>query len=182
MSFDPADPIGSVFADVIGKPCWLAKRGHGSFITMEFGEPHLEVREPADASSSETLRRRGIAVHGDWHLWIYCCEWRILEEGRVIAHSESPDAEIDKAVRRLDGQKLIGVRVARETGASRIDFEGDLILATSRMDEADPSYENWMLATPDGYWLSYRADGRYSWHDGETMPEQAVWSEIPTRR
>lgn len=182
MSFDPADPIGSAFADVIGKPCWLARRGHGSFLTFEFGQPHLQIREPMVASSSQLLRRRGISVHGEWHLWIYCCEWRILEDGRVIAHSEGSDGEIDKAVRRLDSQKLTAVAVAPATGASRLDFEGDLILATSRMDETDHSCENWMLNTPDGYWLSYRADGRYSWHDGETVPEQAVWAEIPMLR
>jgi hypothetical protein len=34
-----------VFKGILGKPCWDVKPGHGSFLTMEFGKPHLEVRE-----------------------------------------------------------------------------------------------------------------------------------------
>ncbi len=180
MSFDLADPVGSVFAEIIGKPCWLVQRGHAGFLTLEFGEPHLDVREPMP--SSRLLKRRGISVRGDWHLWIYACNWRVLDAGQPIGRSEGSNDEIDSCARLLNGQKLLRVTVAPTTGASRFDFEGELVLATSRMDQDDLSCENWMLATPTGDWFSYRADGRYSWHAGDTTPDQAVWLDIPERR
>ncbi len=36
------------FSPLYGMPCWNAKHGHGSFITFEFGEPHLEIHEPRE--------------------------------------------------------------------------------------------------------------------------------------
>ncbi|RIJ76775.1 hypothetical protein D1871_10435 [Nakamurella silvestris] len=31
------------FAPMIGLPCWLVRRGHGSFVTLEFGSPQLTI-------------------------------------------------------------------------------------------------------------------------------------------
>jgi len=67
MSFDPADPIGSVFADVVGQSCWNVRPGYGSAFMMEFGAPHLEVREPTESrSKSEKVRK----LHARRRVWI----------------------------------------------------------------------------------------------------------------
>ena len=77
------DLIRLTFEHVYGLPCWNAKSGWGSFLTMEFGLPHLEIREPSPPKPDWSLRtrrsqaRRLVVVHGEWHLWIYCCEWKV---------------------------------------------------------------------------------------------------------
>ena len=58
------------FAKLLGLPCWGVKRGWGSFLTLEFGEPHLEVVEPRLSDSlypkvRAAAARRSAHVHGD---------------------------------------------------------------------------------------------------------------------
>lgn len=71
--------IKSIIEKIYNLPCWSVKQGHGSFLTFEFGEPHLKIVEPrpAEGITCQKVRRdfsnRKVIVHGDWHLWIYCC-------------------------------------------------------------------------------------------------------------
>ena len=71
--------IEEVISAVLGKIAWGVKQGYGSFLTFEFGDPHLRIREPGSISTdaSETVRkhcsRRILTVCGDWHLRIFCC-------------------------------------------------------------------------------------------------------------
>ena len=63
---------------------------HGSFVTLEFGEPHLEVREPRDAEPDtspklrELFARRNVTIRGEWHLWVYCSSWSIHNSDELI--------------------------------------------------------------------------------------------------
>jgi hypothetical protein len=41
-----------LFREIYAKPCWNVKPGYGSFFTLEFGRPHLDVREPTEASKN----------------------------------------------------------------------------------------------------------------------------------
>ncbi len=38
--------LAEAFAPVIGRPCWNVKQGFSNFLTLEFGNPSLVVREP----------------------------------------------------------------------------------------------------------------------------------------
>lgn len=104
-----------IWSAVYGHPAWSVKKGHGSFLTLEFGPPALRIREPELASpdASERVRelagRRLVTVTGSWRLWIYCCNWSIELNGKELAHSESPDDDITFAAEQLDGQKLLSV-------------------------------------------------------------------------
>src|SRR5882757_6558379 len=99
----------SAFKRLYGKPCWGVKQGHGSSLTLEFGKPHLEIRDPivARAGASKKVRasleRREVYVHGDWHLWIDCCAWEVLLNNKQLAHSESTDVRITRAANFLSG-------------------------------------------------------------------------------
>lgn len=46
---DETDPVGSVFAPLIGLPAWNVQKGQGSFLTFDFGAPHLSITEPIAA-------------------------------------------------------------------------------------------------------------------------------------
>jgi hypothetical protein len=182
VSFDAADPIGSVFADVIGKPCWLAKRGYGSFLTFEFGEPHLHIREPRESDSeSEALRRmharRRVQVRGDWHLWIYCCDWKISRGTERFARHSSRDETIAAGIMELDGQILTDVDVDPLTAATTFSFDLGGQLRTKRWKNKKTPYDQWMLYAPDGNVLTWRDDAHYSWQPADA--ETARWDRLP---
>jgi len=176
MSFDPADPIGSVFAGVVGKRAWLVRKGYGSFLTMEFGEPHLEVREPIPGSLARGLRRPSVTVRGDWHLWVYCCEWTITEGGAQLAHSESDDREIERVAHLLNGLTLLAVDVDPVTAKARFRFELETELTTATIG---PEYECWMLYAPDGRVFALRGDASYSIGPGDVTPADQTWVPLP---
>jgi len=104
--------IEAVFAPLLGKPAWHVKKGHGSFITMEFGEPNLKIREPLQPreNGSEVSERlsttRKVTVRGEWHLWVYCCHWEIARGSVLEAYDESEDHVIISAASFIEGGEL----------------------------------------------------------------------------
>jgi hypothetical protein len=171
------------FAPLIGLPSWNVKQGHGSSLTFEFGDPRLVIREPKQLAATTTpavqriFARRRVHLHGAWHLWIYCCNWRLQLPNQDACHSESADWTIKSALTSLDGQQLLSVSIdaAKATSAFRFDL-GGLIETWPYVSEAytqgataDPSkgVEQWMLYTPHGQVFSYYDDGRRQWQDGD---------------
>lgn len=182
---DLAD-FNRIWAPVYGHPAWLVRKGHGSFLTLEFGTPELQTREPdvSSLASSERVRalaaRRLVTVTGSWHLWIYCCHWSITLNGEELAWSESPDDAITLATRGIDGQKLLSV----ERGANPqswvfgFDLGGEL---KTRPYGDDPSVEQWFLYERDsGNVLAARADGLISYGPGTLRLEDATWHSLST--
>jgi hypothetical protein len=120
------------FGLLAGMPCWQVTQGYGSFITMEFGQPRLEIREPVPRARHAALRRRTVTVRGGHHLWIEQCSWKILEDTREIAHSESSRDDIAKALARIDGQILQELRVQPSNGTCTLGFEHRMLIVLSR--------------------------------------------------
>ncbi|MGV3722671.1 MAG: hypothetical protein ACO1SX_17350 [Actinomycetota bacterium] len=175
--------IESSFQALYGLPCWNAKSGYGSFLTMEFGAPHLEIREPREPKpdASDAVRRffekRHVVVHGEWHLWIYCCEWWVYTGDRLVGDSDpegSTKERIDLAARELDGQKLVSVAVDATCGESV--FTSDL--GSRLVTKPDDDSVQWYLYEPNGFVLSYRADGRISHQPGDTSPDEERWLSL----
>jgi hypothetical protein len=169
------------FAKIYGKPCWGVKQGYGSFLTLELGKPHLEIREPIVASPQATkrvraiLENRGAVTHGDWHLWIYCCDWELLHKGKSFGSSSSSDARIQRAASFLNGEKLVRFALLPRGMHSIFEFDLGSILKTSPFSE---KHEQWLLYEPTGKVLSLRADKRYS-HAPRNHPENKTkWKSI----
>lgn len=103
--------VRSIFAKLANTPVWGVRRGVGSFLTMEFGVPHLEIREPKEAapnipeSARIILQRRHVWVRGDWHLWIEDCDWAIESFG-LKATCKSKSDYIDRTLKTIEGQKI----------------------------------------------------------------------------
>jgi len=93
---------------MLGRPAWNVQQGHGSFLTFEFGEPKLEINE---RNSPDKGIRRSAYVHGQWHLWIYCCSWRVLQGETQLAWSEDTNDVIGHATATLNGQELVDLSV-----------------------------------------------------------------------
>jgi hypothetical protein len=182
VAFDPVDPIGSVFRELIGQRAWQVRECYGRTLTMEFGAPHLRVREVIPDAKTKPLRRPMVTVRGDWHLWIYMSNWQIVEAGDLLADSEGHEEQISKGLRAIDGQKLVDVEVGPDHGRSSFTFElGTSLQLTSEAPvDAERHLESWLLYAPDGNVLSYAVNGRYSWQAGTTVPDDEVWLPLPT--
>jgi hypothetical protein len=133
---------------------------------MEFGEPYLEVREPMEPSievSERTRRillRRNVAVHGEWHLWIYCCNWRLYTGKRLMGHAALDSRSrrpIQRAARELDGQEIVKVELDVSRGASTFHFDLESRLETEPYEGG----EQWMFFRPESV-ISYWADGTFT--------------------
>lgn len=154
-----------IFKSVLGKPCWNVKVGHGSFLTLEFGRPHLEIREPIVAAKRSTKRvrdrlaRRQVVVHGQWHLWLMYCDWVVLKKGKRLG-----DSRTKKSARRaadfLNGQRLIEFSISPGTVETVFKFD---LGATLRTSPYDARGEQWLLFDPLRKVLILRADGHYSY-------------------
>ncbi len=173
----PLDPtFDRCFAPLIGLPCWHVKPGYGSFITLEFGEPRLEIREPKDARKDATPKvrkifsQRKVTVRGQWHLWVYCCNWSIMKRDHIVGCSTDNDT-VPAGTQFLDGQILTNA-TTDSSFSSRFTFDLDGEL-TTRPRDADS--EQWMLYQPDGNVLSLRGDGTYCHSPSNTEQEHEQW-------
>lgn len=170
----------NIFKNLYGKPCWGAKPGYGSFLTLEFGEPHLEIREPIIAGSNvapdlrEDLARRHVYVHGEWHLWIYCCDWQVFRDTECVGVSSSP-ASIRRAAQFLDGQALTNFLISPPNVNCTFEFDLGGSLKTQPYDKDS---EQWMLYEPLHKVLTIRADGRYKHGRSDVTADDGEWRLI----
>jgi len=172
--------LSKVFRPLYGMPSWNVHRGWGSFLTFEFGEPHLDIREPqrpkhkVSRKVRRLLARRLVTVKGDWHLWIYCCNWRVRVGNRVVGDTRSK-AAIDRAARELDGQALKRAVALPQPGCSRFEFDLGGVLETQPYDKES---EQWFLYDPEGYVLTMRWDGLCSYKRADLPGDQATWHRV----
>ena len=126
---------------MLGLPAWNVKQGHGSFLTLEFGEPKLEMNE---RHPPEQGTRRSAHVHGQRHLWIYCCHWRVLQNGTQLAWSEDANDVIGRATATMNGRKLLDLSVVADDGRSTFTFDLGGSLETWPYGD-DATDEQWMI-------------------------------------
>jgi hypothetical protein len=167
-------PLEAFVRPMLGLPAWGAKQGYSSFLTFDFGEPKLVIEE---RHSAERSLRRSAYVRGEWHLWIYCCHWRALQDGTQLAWSEDADKIIGQAAATLNGQKLLTVAVDPDEGRSTFTFDLGGALETWPVGD-DPTEEQWMILTGIEA-FAYRADGKYACGPSTTPPDQEQW--LPLR-
>ncbi len=179
--------IDRVFKPLYGKPCWSVGYGWGSFLTLEFGCPSLVIDEPEEAEPGWSLSmrkrhaRRRIRVRGEWHLWIYCCQWNVYTGDKLVGDSaleSSSKRRIARGAKELDGQKLLQVEVDPSRGSSIFTFDlGSHLETTPYNEESD----QWSLCEPSGKVFSYRADGMYSHQLGNTPLKREKYQAFVTK-
>jgi hypothetical protein len=140
--------IQAKISSILGKKAWGVSLGVGSFITLEFGNP---------IKSDEENQR----THGEWHLWVYCCEWRLEKGLEVLAGSEDERTKIENAIQELEGLVLQSIDILQPAWDTIFKFENDVILRLFSVHSED--YENWMLYTPDGNVLTVGPGASWSY-------------------
>lgn len=127
--------IQSYIISMLGKKTWGVSLGEGSFITMEFGNPILQTKENEQ-------------IHGEWHLWVYCCCWRLEQGEHILAASEDSRPKLEKAVQILEGLSLNSVELLAPAWDTIFSFEKQVILRLFSVYSQD--YEHWILFAPNG--------------------------------
>lgn len=129
MTRDATKPAEAALAPLIGQLVWSVRRGVGTFLTMEFGEAHLMVREPVEpragtnAKVRRALRERRVTPTGEWHLWVQHADWRLATNGGAVASDWTSAGDVDARLRELDGQKLVGVSEDRQAALVTLRFD-----------------------------------------------------------
>ena len=158
--------IDKTFRPLYGEPCWGVYYDRQLHLSMNFGEPSLEVREPFKTNTGSNLARRmaasrRITIRGEWWLWICCCYWRLTFDGLGVTTDSSSLRQIERATKQLDGQKLVSVEVEPDTSATRFIFDLGCVLRCRRI-KRDSDADLWMLYKPRGFVLSVRGNGTFS--------------------
>ena len=178
--------IPKTFEQLYGQPCWGLHDDSQLNLSINFGQPSLDIREPFQTSSnSEIVRRmaarRCVTVRGEWWLWFHSSYWRISSQNQRLATSSSSDKQIDRAMRHLDGQKLISAQVHPKTGATRFVFDLGGVLECRRF-ERDSDRELWNLYKPSGYVLCVYGNGTFTHQRGTTARQAAHHRRISDGR
>ncbi|MDY7010679.1 MAG: hypothetical protein SVV80_07995 [Planctomycetota bacterium] len=169
--------IDRTFQQLYGQLCWGVHYDRQLNLSMNFGDPHLKIRELDRAKSKSVLlglydSRRLITVRGRWWLWIYCSYWKISYKGKLVVTGASSIRRILQAAEELKGQKLVQVDVNKDTGATRFVFDLGGVLDVRRF-ERNSKDEIWILYKPNGYVLSVSGNGTYD-HGAGTIKRPMV--------
>ena len=172
------DIVQEILAPLFGKYCWQAQKGYGSFLTFEFGNPHVDTRERNQTNNGIKEKIRRTAVHGDWHLWIYLCDWSIISQGAVLATSSSTARLIKRAMYRLDGQILEQAEIQPDCRTSFIFELDDRLETTPNRNGYGPDSELWHLYQHSGNVFTLRADYKYCYMPGNTPGDEKQWQAL----
>ena len=146
----------------LGKPIWGARKGHGSFLIFNLGEPRIDFEEPKIQKAfsdseirfpKDTYKSRLVTIKGDYFIWIYCCDWTFSIEEKIVAHNESNDKEILNAIEFINGQIISSIYIDSEKFEVKFNFDlaGSLTL---RKNEYYESEAELLIMENNGKWLS----------------------------
>ena len=153
--------------DLNNQLVWNVRRGHGSFLTMEFGSPHLHVREPAPTSAAnftnvhDLLRHRRVSIVGDWHLWITHSHWTLETHGLAVNSDDQDVTKVVSALSCLDGQRLTSISYREDTHHLAFDLGG--ILKIGRLINTESDEDRWQIFETNGSVLTCGYDGKFSY-------------------
>ena len=133
--------LESVIERLIDIPIKRARLGYGSFLTIDLGEPI-----------------QGEKNRWEWHVWIYCCYWKLYRNDLLITHCEDDGSRITSEIEAIEGRCLTQLVVGVD-GCSEFRFSGGSVLKTTPWEEES---ESWMIYTPEGVVLTLNHDGTLS--------------------
>lgn len=125
-------------------PVWRSEIPDGSWLWLQFGEPHLFIYEDARESRDRHLFRRLASVRGDYMLWLQFCRWQVLVRTRRRFHSGQRILSLLGAGKSLEGRKLVGCKVAMRPFTFAFEFE-EATLLTEPLQDASESEPVWHL-------------------------------------
>jgi hypothetical protein len=153
-----------IFESLFGKPAWQVEPGHGSFLTMNFGDPYLDIAEP-----TKRYNKRSIYVRGEWYLWLYCCDWIVYSNEERVGDASlqlTTKKWIKRAAKFLNGQKLMSASISKQGCSLNLEFDLGGRLISKPYDKKS---EQWILYMPKNKTLTVRADRRFQYGDDDPI-------------
>lgn len=156
-----------VLSSALGLVCWQVRWDAQVGLDMNFGPPHMLVRDRLKSPpTSERLRRlfsrRLVMLRGTHWLVLYPGLWRLELADGLIVRDTSSVKKLDMAVARLSGEKLNGIVIQPRTGSTVFHFDlGARIIARGAHGRAAHEDELWSLHAGSRY-VSVHAGGWYA--------------------
>jgi hypothetical protein len=162
MAFTEADiyEIKAKLAPLIGQKPWGVSLGFGSFITLEFGQA---------IPPSKKYKKTPKKTHGEWHLWVYMCAWRLEKNNKFIAGSGADLSELAKVVQMMEGMSIDSIEILPVAGDTIIYFEEELVLRIFSIYSS--VNELWMLFAPDGNVLKIGPGTNWYYKPGNSVKD-----------
>jgi len=154
------------FRPLHGLPCWGVHWEPQLNLSMNFGIPHLEIREPRKSTAPSARVRllsvhRRVTIRGRWWLWLFWSRWTLSVQGLEPVRNTGSARRILEALRLLEGQRLTKTVIAPVDGRTRFEFDLGATLDVRELDRSSDS-GIWNLYKPDRRVLSVRGDGTFS--------------------
>jgi hypothetical protein len=128
---DPKDSLNSL----LGKKPWGIALGLGSMLTMEFG--------------SQDPRQSAVNVHGEWHLWLYMCSWRLESDKEIIIACEDEPEKIKKLLTEISWTEVSSVSLSQPSLDLEITFHNQCKIRTFSVNASDDhETQQWIFFTP----------------------------------
>jgi len=167
--------IQSILKPLINQIAWGVQWDSQLNMDMSFGNPLLRIREPYKTQSKsrrirESATRRAVTVKGKWWLWVFCADWNLKVDSKYKASNKSNYNQKLMAMSRLDGQRIVSVKVNKKTGETVFSFDLGAKLEVRRFDISNSDI--WTLYCPTGMVLSVMGNGTYSYQKGNTPPNR----------
>ena len=165
QTMDAPSYVANFFGRLQELPCWHCEQTYSSWLSINFGQPHLRITEADPNAKSRSRRKRSVLVDGDHRFSITMCEWHIVRNGHELAWSSSPRRTIREALSELNGQKLFNVEIDIRRLKTKFLFETDIELRVKcEKTLGRGNYlwklcsENQILALADEGYLSFDDD------------------------
>ncbi len=141
-----------------GEYVWFVRCVEYGILRLDFGAPHLSIREPASIAGdsprvSAALQRRLVVPTGKWHLFIEYGLWSVEAGGFRCSRTDDPCDT--KALGQLEGQKLTSVRYVPEAGEWVFDFDLSGKLSIGCPKSSPEGESQWILFFEDGTCLAF---------------------------
>ena len=149
------DKIQAIINPLLGQKAWGVSLGHGSFLTLEFGQPL-------------PLKEQDGRIYGEWHLWVYCCSWRLEEGNKILTACEDERAMIALSINRLEGLTLESFTLLPPAWDIVFTFEHQVTLRLFAIYPKD--CEHWFLYAPDDKVLCIGPGSSWSYENSSETP------------
>ncbi len=165
QTMDAPSHVANFFGRLQGLPCWHWEQTYASWLSINFGQPHLKITEADPNAKSRYRRKRSVLVDGDHRLSITMSEWHIIMNGHELAWSNSPRKTIREALCEINGQNLFKVDIDIVRRKTTFLFESNIELrvkSDENLKRCDSLWKlfsrNQLLALTDEGYLSFDGD------------------------
>ena len=140
--------IESLINKLPSRSVWRARKGIGSFVTIDLGKRCVAARE--DGSEEETA---------DLNLWVHLCDWDLTKRGQTVLTSDSHESAFDGALAALLSTDLLGIEMSLSQRELQIVFTNDVRFhLRSNLDEYELEDDMLIVSFRNREAVGYRVD------------------------